>query len=72
MAESSVARPVPHGSALAPYRAVLASRIRSQAGYRTSFGLDLGSSVLVGLTELAEVAVLFTSVSAIGGFDRAA
>ena len=62
----------PHGSALAPYRAVLGSRIRSQASYRTSFGLDLGSSLLVGLTELAEVAVLFTSVSAIGGFDLAA
>lgn len=71
-AESSVARPAPHGTVLAPYRAVLASRIRSQASYRTSFGLDLGSSLLVGLTELAEVAVLFTSVSAIGGFDLAA
>lgn len=59
-------------ASLAPYRAVLASRVRSQASYRTSFALDLTSSLLVGLTELAEVAVLFTSVTAIGGFDLGA
>jgi len=38
---------------LRPYRAVLASRARSQRAYRTSFALDLGSSALVGLVELA-------------------
>lgn len=59
-------------TSLAPYRAVLASRVRSQASYRTSFGLDLGSSLLVGIVELAEIAVLFTSVRSIGGFDLAA
>lgn len=57
---------------LAPYRAVLASRIRAQASYRTSFALDLTSSLLVGVTELAEIAVLFASVSSIGGFDLGA
>lgn len=61
-----------HGSRWSPYRAVLGSRVRSQTSYRTSFGLDLSSSLLVGVVELAEVAVLFTSVSAIGGFDLAA
>lgn len=57
---------------LAPYRAVLASRVRSQRSYRTSFAMDLGSSLLIGLVELAEVAVLFTAVDAIGGLDLAA
>lgn len=59
-------------AAWAPYRAVLGSRIRSQASYRASFGLDLASSLLVGLVELAEVAVLFTAVDGIGGLDLAA
>ena len=61
-----------HGSRWTPYRAVLASRVRSQASHRASFGLDLVSSLLVGVVEPAEVAVLFTSVSVIGGFDLAA
>jgi len=52
---------------LRPYRAVLASRARAQRAYRTSFALDLGSSMLVGLVELAEVWVLFTNVTALGG-----
>ena len=52
---------------LRPYRVVLASRARSQRAYRTSFALDLGSSLLVGLVELAEVWVLFSNVSSLGG-----
>ena len=52
---------------LRPYRAVLASRARAQRAYRTSFVLDLGSSALVGLVELAEVWVLFSNVTALGG-----
>jgi ABC-2 type transport system permease protein len=52
---------------LRPYRAVLASRARSQRAYRTSFALDLGSSALIGLVELAEVWVLYTNVTALGG-----
>ena len=46
---------------------MLASRARSQRAYRTSFALDLGSSLLVGLVELAEVWVLFSNVTALGG-----
>lgn len=57
---------------LRPYRAVLASRARSQRAYRTSFAVDLASSALVGVVELAEVWVLFTNVTALGGmrFDQ--
>ncbi len=55
------------GERLRPYRAVLASRARSQRAYRTSFALDLGGSLLVGVVELAEVWVIFTNVSALGG-----
>jgi ABC-type uncharacterized transport system permease subunit len=55
------------GGRLRPYRAVLASRARSQRAYRTSFALDLGSSALTGLVELAEVWVLFSNVTALGG-----
>ena len=59
------------GSGLAartrPYRAVLGSRVRAQRSYRASFRLDLLSSVLVGLVELTEVWVLFSSVTTLGG-----
>ncbi|CAN5366248.1 ABC-2 family transporter protein [soil metagenome] len=52
-----------------PYRAVLASRMRSQRSYRANFAIDLVSSVLVGVVELAEVLVLFANVDSLGGFD---
>jgi ABC-2 type transport system permease protein len=58
-------------SVLAPYRAVLGSRVRSQRSYRANFAVDLLSSLLVGLIELAEVWVLFSNVSRIGGLDFA-
>jgi len=57
--------------ALAPYRAVLGSRILAQASYRPSFALDLLSSLLVGVVELAEVWVLFHAVDRLGGLDLA-
>jgi len=56
----------------APYRAVLASRVRAQRSYRANFLLDLTSSLLVGLVELAEVWVVFRSVHSLGGLDLAA
>lgn len=56
---------------LAPYRAVLAARMRAQRSYRMNFRLDLLSSLVVGFVELAEVWVLFHSVHAIGGFTFA-
>ncbi|GAA1155509.1 ABC-2 family transporter protein [Nocardioides aquiterrae] len=56
----------------APYRAVLASRMRSQRSYRANFAVDLASSFLVALVELAEVWVVFRSVTSLGGLDLAA
>jgi ABC-2 type transport system permease protein len=52
-----------------PYRAVLASRIRAQRAYPASFALDLFGSLFVGLTELAEVWVVFHNVRVLGGLD---
>ena len=52
---------------LRPYRAVLASRLQSQRSYRANFAADLVSSALIRLVELAEVWVLFTNVTVLGG-----
>lgn len=54
---------------VAPYRAVLGARVRAQRSYRSNFALDLGSSLLVGLVELAEVWVIFHAVDRLGGLD---
>jgi ABC-2 type transport system permease protein len=62
-----VANPAGLAERLRPYRAVLASRARSQRSYRANFAIDLASSGLVGLVELAEVWVLFSNVTALGG-----
>jgi ABC-2 type transport system permease protein len=48
---------------------VLASRARSQASYRANFAVDLVSSFLAALVELAEVWVLFRAVTRLGGLD---
>ncbi|GAB04328.1 ABC transporter permease [Gordonia amarae] len=52
---------------VAAYRAVIGSRMRSQRSHRGNFRIDLTSSLLVGLIELAEVWVLFHNVPRIGG-----
>ena len=39
-------------SRTAPYRAVIASRVRSQRSHRASFRVDLLSSLLVGVVAL--------------------
>ncbi|GLY18166.1 ABC transporter permease [Kineosporia sp. NBRC 101677] len=59
-------------SAVRPYRVLLGARVRAQSSYRSSFALDLVSSVLVALVELAEVWVLYRAVDEIGGLDLAA
>lgn len=56
-------------TALAPYRALLASRLRSQRTYRASFTIDVGTSMLVGLVELAELWVIFRTVRVLGNLD---
>jgi viologen exporter family transport system permease protein len=55
--------------ALAPYRAVLASRLRAQASYRGSFAADLFGSLMVAATEFAEVWALFHNIDTLGGLD---
>ncbi|CAM3616217.1 ABC transporter permease [Occultella aeris] len=57
--------------ALAPYRALLASRLRSQLAYRRSFVLDLVGAVGIGVLELAEVLVIFSSITILGELDLA-
>jgi len=52
-----------------PYRIVLASRIRSQLQYRTSFALTLLASAMATAIELTEVYVVFHAVPVIGGLD---
>lgn len=52
-----------------PYAAVIASRIRAQRSYRTSFALDMVGSLLIGLTEFGEVWVVFHNVDTLGGLD---
>lgn len=59
----------PRAAQFAPYRAVLASRVRSQRSYRTNFALDLASSALIGFIELAEIWVLFHNVGSLGGYS---
>lgn len=55
---------------LRPYRVVLASRIRAQRAYPTSFRADLVGTAIVGLTEMAEVMVLFSAANGtLGGLD---
>lgn len=56
----------------APYRALVSSRLRSQFAYRRSFALDIVGSFGVGLIEFAEIYVIFSSISVLGGLDFAA
>ncbi len=71
MADGLPGVPAGVGARLAPYRAVLGARVRAQRSYRSSFVLDLVSSLLVGVVELAEVWVVFRAVDRLGGLDLA-
>jgi ABC-2 type transport system permease protein len=51
------------------YPRVVASRIRSQLVYRTSFALDVVAQFIGQASELVSILVLFTHVSALGGFS---
>jgi ABC-2 type transport system permease protein len=53
------------------YLAIIRSRVASQAVYRTSFAVELGSQVLLVLVEFVEVYVVFHQVDDLGGFDYA-
>ncbi|WP_212753957.1 ABC transporter permease [Nakamurella aerolata] len=52
-----------------PYRAVLASRLRSQRSYRTSFRFDMVGAMLAGLVQLGEIWVVFHNAKVLGGLD---
>jgi ABC-2 type transport system permease protein len=69
VAEKTLTAPASWAGRLAPYRAVLGSRVRSQRSYRANFTVDLVGSLLVGLVELAEVWVLYRNVPALGGLE---
>jgi ABC-2 type transport system permease protein len=56
---------------LRAYRAVVASRARSQASHRASFRMDLFGAVLVGIIEFTEIWVLYSATDQIGGFTLA-
>jgi len=63
------APPIRAGSRWTPYQAVLASRIRAQRSYPAGFVLDILGSLLIGITEFAEIWVIFHNISALGGLD---
>ncbi|KXP10298.1 ABC transporter permease [Tsukamurella pseudospumae] len=65
---ASARRPGP----LAPYRAVLFSRVQAQVTYRASLTMDLFSALVLGLVELAEVWLLFHNAPVIGGLTFSA
>lgn len=50
------------------YARIVAARLRGQASYRTSFALQCVASALGQLVELAVILVLFSRVTALGGF----
>ncbi|GAB7193086.1 ABC-2 family transporter protein [Kineococcus sp. NUM-3379] len=52
-----------------PYPAIIASRLRSQLQYRSSFAVAVLADTGFGLVELVTVYVLFTHVSTLGGLD---
>ncbi|WP_258081379.1 ABC transporter permease [Nocardia nova] len=64
-----MAEPIPYGSRLTPYVAVLRSRMRSQRAYPLSFATDLFSSLLIGVVEFAEMWLIYHNVTALGGLN---
>lgn len=68
MAEVGGAGEVRRATATRAYRAVLASRARSQASHRASFRMDLFGALLVGAIEFTEVWVLYSATDHIAGF----
>ncbi len=55
-------------AAPAVYRRIVASRLRGQLAYRTSFALDLTAQAIGQTIELFVILVVFTQVSTLGGF----
>jgi ABC-2 type transport system permease protein len=51
------------------YRTILGSRIRSQLAYRTSFWLNVVTSVAVGVVEFIELYAILANVPVFGGLN---
>ena len=56
-------------SAVEAYRILLGSRVRSQLAYRTSFWLNVVTSVGVGMIEFIEIYAILSNVPVFGGLD---
>ena len=56
------------GERLAIYRSLVAASVRSQLAYPTSFALQCLAQALVQLEDMVVVLVLFSRISAMGGF----
>jgi ABC-2 type transport system permease protein len=51
------------------YRTIIGSRVRSQLAYRTSFWLNVTTSIGVGLVEFVELYVILANVPVFGGLN---
>ena len=51
------------------YRTIIGSRVRSQLAYRTSFWLNVTTSVAVGLVEFIELFAIMSNIRVFGGLD---
>ena len=69
--EPEIESPALGRQTLRAYRAVVASRARSQASHRASFRMDLVGALFVGLIEFGEIWVLYSATDQIGGFTLA-
>jgi ABC-2 type transport system permease protein len=56
-------------SAIEAYRILVGSRVRSQLAYRTSFWLNVVTSICVGMVEFLEIYAIFSNVPVFGGLD---
>jgi ABC-2 type transport system permease protein len=54
-----------------PYLALIATQVRGQASYRTSFFFDLAGNVFFLGGDLVALLVMLRTAGALGGFDRA-
>lgn len=56
---------------LRPYLALIATQVRGQASYRTSFFFDLAGNVFFLGSDLLALLVMLRTAGSLGGFDRA-
>lgn len=56
-------------TAFQSYRVLVGSRMRSQLAYRSSFAIDVGNALLLGILEFTEIYILLTNVPLLGGLN---